>query len=71
MEGCELSSECPFFKGEMSREDCDREMLLKEYCATSGLRCARVMVHMAVGEVPSDLFPPDKVAAYELIAEKG
>jgi hypothetical protein len=71
MEECEYLETCLFYVGKMKERPEDTGWLREEYCHKSPLRCARHMIAEAIGEadIPDNLYPDEKMKAYELIAE--
>ncbi len=73
METCEFLDSCPFYLGTIVVKEADTETLKDEYCRKSPLRCARHMIAVSLGEdkIPEDLYPDEKMKAYEIIAGSG
>jgi hypothetical protein len=73
MSECELREQCPFYLGELVREQVETEELKDRYCRNNNLNCARYMIAQAMGieHVPPDLYPDEKAVAYGIIAERG
>ena len=73
MAECELIDKCPFFSGQLAERADEREELKEKYCKNNNLNCARYMIASSVGkeQIPPNLYPDEKIAAYAIIAEKG
>ena len=68
---CEFIEKCPFFHDLPADKPVEVEVLKKKYCRNNNLNCARYMIANAVGKekMPPDLYPDEKVVAYEVITE--
>lgn len=73
MSECEYISGCPFFNDNMANISDEIEEMKAQYCRSNNLNCARYMVVNALGKemMPPELYPHEKIKAYELIAERG
>lgn len=71
MSDCTYADKCNFYNKSISSMPGNADELIAEYCEGNSLRCARAMVYNALGEgkASDDLFPDNKVGAYEKIAE--
>ena len=71
MGDCEFIERCPFFQGKLAEKPVEIEELKIKYCKGNNLNCARYMIAQAAGKekMPPDLYPDDKVIAYQVIAE--
>ena len=73
MNECELIDSCPFFLGELAEKPVETEGLKEKYCRNNNLNCARYMIVQAAGreKIPENLYPDEKIVAYQIIAELG
>jgi len=73
MNECELMETCPFFQGKLAEKPVEIEELKEKYCRSNNLNCARYMIVQAAGrdKIPEDLYPDEKIVAYQVIAELG
>jgi len=71
MSECELIEKCPFFLGELVEKPVEIEKLKEQYCKSNNLNCARYMIVQAAGleKMPADLYPDEKIVAYQIIAD--
>jgi hypothetical protein len=67
---CEFLEKCPFFNDELGNKPDTVEEMKVKYCRSNNLNCARYMVVNSVGKemMLPDLYPHEKIRAYELIA---
>lgn len=70
---CEFIEKCPFFHGKLAKKPVEIEEMKEKYCRNNNLNCARNMIANALGKelMPPDLYPHEKIVAYEVIAENG
>lgn len=68
---CEFIEKCPFFLGKLAEKPGQIEELKENYCESNNLNCARYMIAQSVGKehMPADLYPDEKIVAYQVIAE--
>jgi len=68
---CEYIDKCPLFHGRLAEKPVEIEELKEKYCRKNNLNCARYMIATAAGKdkMPPDLYPHEKVIAYQMIAE--
>ena len=71
MASCEFIERCPFFHDKLENKPDEVESMKKKYCLSNNLNCARYMVAHALGgpRMPPNLYPHEKVRAFEVIAE--
>jgi len=71
MNECEFIEKCPFFQGKLAEKPVETEELKEKYCKNNNLNCARYMIVQAAGpeKMPEDLYPDEKIIAYQIIAE--
>ena len=70
---CEYVELCHFFNDQLEGDHSQIDKMKETYCKHNNLNCARFMVVCTLGKefLLPDLFPHEKIRAYELIAEKG
>ena len=70
MTACEFIEKCPFFHDKLENKPETVEEMKTAYCRTNNLNCARYMVANALGKerMPANLYPHEKVRAYEVLA---
>ena len=68
---CEFTGDCPFFNDQWDNMPENAEEMKTQYCKTNNLNCALYMIitSLGTGALPSDMAPPEKIRAYEAIAE--
>jgi hypothetical protein len=69
MPDCESIAGCPFFNDKMAKMPKSASAFKQNYCKGEFDKCARYMVFKNIGKqaVPSDMFPPMRERAIQII----